>query len=1192
MFRDEETDSSTVGIKRKKVHSVYDQERDSIGLAVFVTFETSKDVQIQSDKIFKQLKDTLSEFCFARKYINMVESAANVRFDDLFDKVLLSVEQKSYRCFIAFFIGDVELSTGKLCYMLKENNCTTMISHEKINKMINSRLSKLKNAIPAIVFHTWISTKNPTALLENYLCPNTFFCYASNNIKSLPQGVHPHQLVCSMFEVLKESHSEPLMLLDFYADVREHYLDCFPPGVKSCYNANTTLYTKNTLQHSLMINFRNIRSRYRKCESSRHPVTGLFFCVISKSLMDGNENTSFVKECKQIFETNGYTLGKDIIMTNEQTFSKRLKLNAEISRKCSLVFILTITTGNKAHHVQFADGAIINENQFAHRIGKSFPNLPKILFFSELIEATDAAKLFSDAKCEHLVSIQTIEPNLSVKSLISNFASEIRSNFFSEFHTILQSTVFKSSNSFYIQKVSGLFKDFYFNSHEHLAELFKSKGNEFTENYKTACKEGTESFNFFRLMIVGPEGVGKTSLLRALTGQTFREDEKSTEFLNKYDLQVHKFSHNWSEMENFSHYFESIEDIRQNTAMKKFAKTMFQCAASPIENDPGLSDIQCNPTPSSFTLAHPNSESIITTELTQLETYSIEYELEENFDYAKFQGIYSVKENIQTLSHNSEFFTVWDFAGQNYLYCFHSLFLSPRSVYLLLIDLTVKDLTSEIESRHREDRHDKRSKSGVPRTYLEVYEFWLNAIYSISKTASMDGDQKSSKIIPVFSKADQVENAKDVAKEHLKTIQLHMYHKNNSFNLVYQEDELLLLSCKGESEYFHSITKLKATIKELSDELTYKEPVPIKWLKLANIIQKKEESILDKSHIQYLAETADCSDDLEHILHFFNEIGLFFYQQGKIIIGIQKFLNLIYYILFPGNVKHHKGIVKSILRDICRCNGEGILSVSLFEYILSCLNMSNLREPILELLQHFGIIIKRPANNGISNSFYVPYLLTGSLTDSLQSVPPHNFVSSFFVYFPDGFLPASIYFSLLAKSIQMNEDHKLPLAILGFDCAIFFICESLFFSFDFCTDRSSILVSFFSVDSMSPNAAYITSEILHYLIYLQLLIVEIQKTFLPSSNIAKVMFECNICKTLSHLKEGEKPTCSLDIVFFIDENIIISALEKYENTSIASPRPKILGRFCCKIKFQMLLYFSKQKILLFNIFLNLMTTIF
>ena len=143
MFRDEETDSSTVGIKRKKVHSVYDQERDSIGLAVFVTFETSKDVQIQSDKIFKQLKDTLSEFCFARKYINMVESAANVRFDDLFDKVLLSVEQKSYRCFIAFFIGHVEHTTGKLCYILKENNCTAIISHEEINKMINSRLSKL-----------------------------------------------------------------------------------------------------------------------------------------------------------------------------------------------------------------------------------------------------------------------------------------------------------------------------------------------------------------------------------------------------------------------------------------------------------------------------------------------------------------------------------------------------------------------------------------------------------------------------------------------------------------------------------------------------------------------------------------------------------------------------------------------------------------------------------------------------------------------------------------------------------------------------------------------------------------------------------------------------------------------------------------------------------------------------------------
>ena len=64
------------------------------------------------------------------------------------------------------------------------------------------------------------------------------------------------------------------------------------------------------------------------------------------------------------------------------------------------------------------------------------------------------------------------------------------------------------------------------------------KSEEFSRAYVRACLEGSEPFRFYRLMVVGPEGVGKTSLLRYLSGLPFQIHENSTPFINKLDLQI------------------------------------------------------------------------------------------------------------------------------------------------------------------------------------------------------------------------------------------------------------------------------------------------------------------------------------------------------------------------------------------------------------------------------------------------------------------------------------------------------------------------------------------------------------------------------------------------------------------------------------------------------------------------------
>ena len=87
-----------------------------------------------------------------------------------------------------------------------------------------------------------------------------------------------------------------------------------------------------------------------------------------------------------------------------------------------------------------------------------------------------------------------------------------------------------------------------------------AKGKEFVEEYRKACDEGSQQIKFFRLMIVGPEGVGKTSLLKALRLQPFEEEENSTDFIEKTDISITDLKQDWSKNVNFKDKFKETRD--------------------------------------------------------------------------------------------------------------------------------------------------------------------------------------------------------------------------------------------------------------------------------------------------------------------------------------------------------------------------------------------------------------------------------------------------------------------------------------------------------------------------------------------------------------------------------------------------------------------------------------------------------
>ena len=1155
------------------------------------------------------MNESLSDFNIVCRLITTNKNEMSKKeFLDEFEDVLSRIESNSYSFLIVFPIGDIaptNYHNDTLAYVIKDIKTTTIdvISPEVINAIIYKQTT-----IPVIVMYTWISENNHIPTHPIKLCANTFFCFVSST-NALPQEKNTSQIIQSIYQVLREYADESLLLMEFFTDTRNHFFNNLPQRIKKNRHREPILYITNTIRNPLVIKMGGL-SKLNESDPSNLS-TGFFF-IAYRNKLEGKweEMEKLTDELKVLFKNMNYTIGKDVLLSDGLRFSQQLEINKGIGNNCRLIFVLVMTTNNTDNHSTFGD-------KFSNELAITFPIVPKIIFIHQKVETLDKTLPLPVKK--HSLIVHSIESKFSENSFINNFVLEIQRNYFAEMHTILRNTVVCSTESSSIQLMDGFRKNFYIHYDCHLAHLLNKNSKEFRENYEKACKEGTTPLMFYRLMILGPEGIGKTSLLRVLTGQPFQENEESTQFIAKYDLQVQKLSHDWSKVEHLDSFMQNIEETSEDLTIKAVAKNMLKPQISKtklqidpmksindlknIQNDPIISPAQDyvidtkkelsnpkkilrqqkyesisvdkqqddskihSPEPISPTPEHKIMDAVPSAQNQENESK----EAEKMSDSKANKQIKSSLDRIHSLGSRSEFFTAWDFAGQNYLYCFHSLFLSPRSVYLLLVDLTIKDLKDKLYSRHREDRHDRRSMSGVPTTYIEVYEFWLNAIYSVNKKVIADGyDTSTSNIIFVFNKADLVENPSEVAKKHFETIKTHVNRKNNSFSLVYKENDLFLLSCKKESIYFANVYTLKYTIKRLSDKVSYKEPVPIRWLRLANEVLKEDQPILDKFRIQELAEIHDCSRDLHHFLQFFNAIGFFFYKQGKIIIAIQKFLSLIYNVLFPQYMKGQEDIPNHILNEIHQCNKNAILSRNLFLYILDCMNLRRLREPLLELLQTYGILIRCNPKEVIPNSFHVPYLLTGFLEDFKETATLHPLRHEFFIYFADGFLPLSLYFTLLSECLRKNFEQDLSQPTLGFDCALFYICEYVVVSFSFSQDRSNILIYFYTLDSdyEEENEKDIISEIMHYLTFLQLSLVEIQSTLIPCGIPAKVMLECEYCKTLTGLENGERPACSLDTIFTTNSKEISLLVEELNKEDEDSENNPVEVRFCCIVQLE------------------------
>ncbi|XP_065907695.1 uncharacterized protein [Dysidea avara] len=514
--------------------------------------------------------------------------------------------------------------------------------------------------------------------------------------------------------------------------------------------------------------------------------------------------------------------------------------------------------------------------------------------------------------------------------------------------------------------------------------------------YLQASHKGTRAANQLKLVMMGAEGVGKTSTVHSLLDKEFQRDQESTigAAVNRCIIDRVLVS-KWRQIE-MKHHTQELPKL-YNTEMK-------ECISEISKN---LSDKQI---PTSIQQEVP--EEVVT----------------------RIKEVMGAKK----VANDDVRIIILDLGGQEIYYEVHFMFLAPEDVVLMTFDAS-KGLKQPVVCRQRLNRFKAKVATRGMQTNLEVLETLFLAVYSHcgdSKKGYISNRIPTILMMATHAKGLTEQQKQDIIVEFYKAFEgrpfLDHLPKNRSDAFYFIDNEVR--ECK-------IFTSIKEIILKAS-KATIEKQCPISYLQFeSGLLQISEsKSIITMQEALDIARKADVEEDKvkELLLHYSYKGVLLFYPdtpslQDVVFVDPQEISDLVSSVI----TTHDCQPSSSSLQVACiRYDTYGLLEEALLDDILERSNCLQQKEIILGLLKKFDLAVEVSVDTKFIDEddsyvspksgkvFVVPSMLVYNERMVYQKKPDDVVV---LFHYPDKFIFETVFNHVIVKTVRWcnEEGHQV-----------------------------------------------------------------------------------------------------------------------------------------------------------------------
>ena len=547
-------------------------------------------------------------------------------------------------------------------------------------------------------------------------------------------------------------------------------------------------------------------------------------------------------------------------------------------------------------------------------------------------------------------------------------------------------------------------------------------------DYVEAMKEGALPAAYFRLMLLGAGGSGKSSLLDGLMNiplqiaeSTAIADTRKVTF--QWVQAADAIDEAWKEYTVTDEESDLATYAQYHTENKKMAGMSLQeqSTIKPTNQFRLKTDTKFSNTP-----VRPGFVKKVS-----------------RLKIATYKDIFErVKDKTrQTGEKPNVVMHVWDCGGQPIFLDVLAAFLTSRTMFFLLFDAS-----SGIQSIYKEKWHHKGQVIKGREQYITNIELtiqWLQLIHS-SLVARKEGLplSHSAGSLPKYPRAMLIGSRRDLITPQVASdtkSQLQSACTSAAFGDLVVDTLLVDITKAGKGKEGEDpcYKIIRSHIKNFADSLIVS--TPLSWVALRQVLQKLSSGnpVLTYSQVKVIAEQCDIAESVvPSVLHFYHQLGAMLHYvnipslANTVIIEPQWLIQQLRLLLMPAWFGHRQ----QQLQRFWNCLDEkGILCEELYREIWKDCGLEGGPQALVDLLDHFDLA-KRLEKFPHDMSFYkglkyfVPCFLKiqpKSESESLSKFNPIREAAVLHILFNMSYVPPGFFVRLIAQ--MTNHKEYVPL---------------------------------------------------------------------------------------------------------------------------------------------------------------------